>query len=154
MIPMSFLTEGFVKDREAIFPFLKRPDISTLRPSAVAQFRSRLRQVEEEFLGKSSGPFMNGSQISMADIHVVWPLRWALSNFGLGDKEGCGKGDFPKVYRMIESLPEAKPEVLGAEKTQEAIRGAEYSAKGKLELEKGDAYGIAEGTMVNVESFE
>lgn len=147
------LTEGFVKDREAIFPFLTRPDLKTLRPSAVAQFRARLKQVEEEFLAGSKGPFIGGEEISVADVHVVWPLRWAFSSLGLGEKEGCGKDSFPKVWKLIESLPEAKPEVLSTETVKEKILGSGYSAK-ELDVPQGDPYEIAKGTAVTVESFE
>ncbi|KAF2167960.1 hypothetical protein M409DRAFT_65989 [Zasmidium cellare ATCC 36951] len=154
MIPSEMLTEGFVKDREAIFPFLTRPDLKTLRPSAVAQFRSRLRQVEEEFLAGSAGPFIGGSEISLADIHVVWTLRWALKNLGIGEKEGAGREQFPKVWKLVESLPEAAPEVLDASTVKKRILGSEYTAKGPVEVEAGDAYGIEKGASVNVESFD
>ncbi|KAK4495763.1 hypothetical protein PRZ48_013031 [Zasmidium cellare] len=154
IIPSELLTEGFVKDREAIFPFLTRPDLKTLRPSAVAQFRSRLHQVETEFLKGSSGPFIGGSEISLADVHIVWPLRWAIKNLGLGEKDGVGPKDFPKVYKLIESLPEAKPEVLDASTVKDQILGSEYTAKGPTEVEKGDALGLEKGTSVNVESFD
>lgn len=154
LIPIQVLSPDFVKDRKSIFPIVERPDLKTLRPSALAGFKSRLREVEEDFLGNSSGPFINGDKISLADIHIVWPLRWALNDLGAANDVGTGKSDFPKVWRMIESLPQVSPEVLSAEETHKAIRGGDYTSKGPTSVEKDDAYGIAAGTNVSIESFE
>ncbi|KJX99270.1 glutathione s-transferase like protein [Zymoseptoria brevis] len=154
LIPQQILSPDFVKDRETVFPIVKRPDLATIRPSALAGFQSRLREIEEDFLGKSQGPFINGEKISMADVHVAWAVRWALNDLGAGKDKGCGKEDFPKVYRLIESLPDVKPEVLSAEEAHKAIRESEYSASGPTSVMKDEALGLEAGTQVTIESFD
>jgi glutathione S-transferase len=154
LIPSQVLTPDFSKDRETIFPIVKRPDLATLRPSALAGFQSRLREVEEDFLGKSGGPFINGDKISLADIHVAWPVRWALNDLGAGKDAGCSKNEFPKVYKLLESLPQYSPKVLSADEANKAIRESNYSASGPTSVQKDEALGIASGTQVTVESFE
>jgi glutathione S-transferase len=76
LISPSRLSPAFVNDRKTIFPLIERPDFESLRPSAVAAFQSRLKQVEEVFLTNSNGPFIGGEKLSMADIHVIWSIRW------------------------------------------------------------------------------
>lgn len=153
LIPMEVLTPEFLKDREGIFPLLQRPDVATLRPSALGQFKSRMRQIENGFLA-GSGPFVNGAQVSAADIHMIWPVKWVLETLGLGKEPGFGQADFPKTYKLIESLPSYSPKVLSAEETHKTIREGEYTAQGPTEVAKDDPLGIAKGTKVNVESFE
>jgi glutathione S-transferase len=154
VLPVHNFPPEFIKDRQTIFPMLKRPDFSTLRPSALAGLKSRLREVEYGFLANSSGPFIGGEKVSLADMHVVFGIRWALKDLGAGKEPGFGKDEFPKVWRMIEGLPESRPEVLSAEQTHEKIRGAEYWAKGPTGVTEGDLLGIAAGTQVSIESFE
>lgn len=154
LIPAQVLSPEFVKDRKTVFPIVERPDLKTIRPSALASFKSRLHEVETVFLANSKGPFINGEEISLADIHIVWPLRWALNDLGAANDPGTGKDDFPKVWRLIESLPQVSPPVLSAEDTHKAIRGSEYTSKGPTTVQKDDAYGIAAGTQVSIESFE
>jgi glutathione S-transferase len=154
LIPSQVLSPEFVKDRETVFPIVKRPDLKTIRPSALAGFQSRLKELEEDFLGNSSGPFINGDKISLADVHVAWPVRWALNDLGAGQDAGCSKQDFPKVYKLIESLPEVSPKVLSAEETHKLIRGSDYYASEPTSVQKDEALGLAAGTQVTVESFE
>ena len=154
LVPLQVLTPDFVKDRETVFPILKRPDIKSLRPSGLAGFQARLRQVEDVFLANSKGPFLNGEKLSMADIHIVWPLRWALKDLGASQDPGCGKAEFPKVWKMIESLPESTPNVMPAQAVQMLLLQSEYSASAPKGIQKDEPLGIAEGTAVTVESFE
>jgi len=154
LVPPQALSPEFVKDRETIFPILKRSDLKSLRPSTLAGFQARLRQVENDFLSNSNGPFIGGDKLSVADVHVVFSIRWVLNDLGVSNEVGCSKQDFPKVWKMIESLPAAKPEVLSAEQAQKTIKESSYSAQGPVEVQKDDPLGIAKGTQVSVESFE
>jgi len=153
LVPQQALTPNFVKDRETIFPILKRSDLKTLRPSALAGFQSRCRQVEDVFLA-NGGPFINGEKLSVADVQVIFGIRWAMNDLGAANDAGCGKDAFPKLWKMIESLPVAKPDVLSSEDTIKQIRSSSYSADGPTGVMKDDPNGIAAGTQVRVESFE
>ncbi|KAK5117167.1 hypothetical protein LTR85_008935 [Meristemomyces frigidus] len=153
LIPQQALSPDFVKDRETIFPIVKRPDLKTLRPSALAGFQSRCKQVEDIFLA-NGGPFINGDKLSLADIHVVFGLRWAMNDLGAANDAGCGKDAFPKLWKMIESLPPAKPEVLSTDDMHTQIKESGYSADGPTGVMKDDAYGIEAGTNVTIESFD
>lgn len=153
LIPAPVLTDGFLKDRAAVFPFLLRPDIKTLRPSGLGQFRQRLRQVEDVFLAHG-GPFIGGNKLSVADIHVMWPIKWVLNELGAKDEPGVGKSDFPKVWKLIESLPEFGPSVITADEAAKVITAAPYTADGPTSVQPGDPLGLAAGTQVNVEQFD
>lgn len=151
-IPAAKLEPGFVADRASIFPAVKRPDFASLRPSALAEFRARCTQVEEQFLGHG-GTFIGGEQLSLADVHVVWVLRWALMSLGVAMEPGFGKEDFPRMWRLLGALPEAAPEVLGSEEAIEAVKDGEDAASG-FEVDGKDPLGIEAGAMVTVESSE
>lgn len=141
----------FVKDRETIFPVLGRPDYKTLRPSGLAEFISRLSFVENELLAKT--PFVSGEKMGVADLHVVFGIRWAFNDLGVKGEKGVGKEAFPKVWKLIESLPEVKAETIGSEEAIKAVKGADLSAK-NVSVDNGDPTGIASGTSVTVESTE
>jgi glutathione S-transferase len=75
--PQATQSEAFVKDRESIFPIIgKAVVLKSLEPIALAELKSRLKTVEEVFL--RDGPYIGGERLSMADVHVVWVLRWVL----------------------------------------------------------------------------
>ena len=150
-IPLDFLTDGFVKDRETIFPILKRPDYKSLKPSGLADFMSKMSFVENVLLKDS--PYIGGDKLSLADIHVIWGIRWGLNDLGVKGNPGVGKDDFPKVWKLIDSLPEAKPENLSSEDTIKTIKGSEYFAKAEG-IQKDDPLGFKAGTKVTVESLE
>ena len=75
--PQATQSEAFVKDRESIFPIIGKAGVlKSLEPIALAELKSRLKIVEEVFL--RDGPYIGGERLSMADVHVVWVLRWVL----------------------------------------------------------------------------
>ncbi|KAK0283779.1 hypothetical protein LTR35_006238 [Friedmanniomyces endolithicus] len=154
IIPPQALTPEFVKDRETIFPLVKRSDLKSLRPSTVAGFQSRCREVEERFLADGSGPFMNGDKLSLADIHFIWCVRWGMKDLGAANEAGCGKDAFPKLWKMIESLPPAEPEVLGSEEALKTIKESKFFADAPTSVMKGDPLGLSAGTPVTIESAE
>lgn len=153
LVPQAAVTPGFVNDRKTIFPMLERPDFFELRPSAVAAFRQRCLEAENEFLAKG-GPFINGDKISVADIHVIFGIKWALMDLGAAQEPGLGKADLPKLWKMLESLPEVKPEVLSSEETIKTIKGGSYFAQSPTTNMKNDPTAIKPGSAVSVESVE
>ncbi|CAK1359934.1 uncharacterized protein RHO25_003282 [Cercospora beticola] len=158
LIPLEILTPEFVKDRGTIFPSLGRSDIKTLRPSGLAQFKARLAEIETQILS-GAGPFINGSQIGLADIHVFWPIGWALTDLGLNKEPGLDASSYPKIFKLLDSLPKpedikAKAKSLSAEEAHKIIMTGDYSAQESYAVEHDNTYGIVAGTTVAVESFD
>ena len=86
----------------------------------------------------ANGQFIGGSKLSVADIHAIWGLRWGLNAMdsnppGLGAQKepGLGKDSFPKVWRLIESLPANLEGIM-----------------------KDDPTGLKAGTQVTIDSLE
>ncbi|KXT10188.1 hypothetical protein AC579_8199 [Pseudocercospora musae] len=159
LIPMKVLTPDFVKDRQTIFPLLTRPDLKTIRPSGLAQFQARLAEFEHQFLSQSTpeAPFIGGSkEIGLADIHAIWPIRWALNDLGAKGDGGVGKDVYPKTWRVLEMLPETNPKpekTVSGDEAKELILGSQCTAR-ELGVGKDDAFGLESGTEVTVESFD
>ena len=151
LAPDAFLNPDFVKDRQTIFPILARKDYKTLRPSGIAEFQSRCSFVENTLLANT--PFIGGDKLSVADMHVMFGIRWALNDLGVKEEPGCGKAAFPKLWKLTESLPEAKPKTLSTEDTIKTIEGADYYAK-DVSIAKDDPLGMSAGTPVTIESTE
>lgn len=151
LIPIDVLTPDFVKDRETIFPILARPDYKDLKPSGIAELQSRLSFLENEVL--TTGTYIGGGKLSVADMHVIWGIRWVMNDLGVKNEKGLGKDAFPKVWKLIESLPEAKPETLSSEDAIKTIKGADVSAK-DVGVQEGDPLGISSGTPVTIESMD
>ena len=151
LIPHEFLTPDFINDRKTIFPILERSDVKEMRPSGIAELQSRLDYVENTLLAKS--PYIGGDKLSVADIHIVWAIRWALKGLGAEKDKEFSKDAFPKVWKWIESLPEATPEEISSEDAIKAIKGADYSA-GDVSIMKDEPLGIEGGTSVIIESVE
>ena len=150
LIPLEVLTEDFVKDRETIFPIVKRSDYKLMKPSGVAALKSRLEFIEKNVLSKY--PHISGGKLGVADVHVLWGLRWGLNDLG-AKKEGLGPDAFPKLWKLIESLPEPKPETISSEDAIKTIKDSELSA-GSVSVAKDDPLGIEEGASVTIESVE
>ncbi|KAF2765831.1 hypothetical protein EJ03DRAFT_330670 [Teratosphaeria nubilosa] len=147
------LPKEFINDRATIFPSIKRPDAATLRPSGLASLKARMMQVENEFLG-AGGPFIHGSKISLADIHVAWPFRWVLFQLQVRREPGFGPQDFPKVYKLLESLPKPAPKNLKVEEVHSTIRGASYWAQSPGGVAQGDPLRLKTGMEVKIEDFD
>lgn len=151
LVPLEVLTDDFVKDRETIFPIIKRSDYKLLKPNGLAAMRSRLDFVEKKVLAKY--PHVSGGKLGVADVHVLWGLRWGLKDLGAEKEPSLGKDAFPKFWKLVESLPESKPETLSSEDAIKAIKEAELTA-GHVGVLKDDPLGIEEGTNVTIESLE
>lgn len=151
LIPQEFLSPDFVKDRETVFPVVKRPDYASTRGSGVSELQSRMSFLENEVLTK--GTYINGDKLSVADIHVIWPMRWCLMDLNAKQEKQLGKEKFPKIWKMIESLPESKPEALDGEAAKKIILAAGQLKKSQGVI-KDDPLGLDAGTEVTVESME
>lgn len=151
LIPLEVLTDDFVKDRQTIFPILKRSDYKLLRPSGVAALKSRLEFLEKKVLSKF--PHVSGGKLGVADVHALWGLRWGLRDLGAQKEPGLGKEVFPKFWKLVESLPECKPETISGEEAGKMIKESELTA-GDVSVAKDDPLGIEEGANVTIESLE
>ncbi|OJD29548.1 glutathione s-transferase [Diplodia corticola] len=151
-VPAKFSNPSFRRDRETIFPVLGRPDLESLRPSAVGGVVSMLGVIENEFLG-GGGQYLGGDEPSMADVYVAPLVRWALQTIGLGDEAGMTKEDFPRVHSWVSRLPVVQPEAISALEAEVLILEAEYSEE-KADVPQADPLGIAAGEEVSVESAD
>ncbi|KAK0644873.1 hypothetical protein DIS24_g8431 [Lasiodiplodia hormozganensis] len=152
-VPAKFMNPSFKRDRETIFPVLGRPDLDTLRPSALGSIISLLAVIENDFLGHG-GQYIGGDKPSVADVYVAPIVRWTLLSIGLGDEPGLGKGDFPRVHSWVSSLPIVQAEeVLSGEEAAEFILESEYSEE-KPDVPSDDPLCIAAGSKVSVESAD
>lgn len=152
-MPTAALTQEFIKDRETIFPGLNNPSYGDLRPSGLAEMKAKFQIIENDFLGKSSGPFVTGEKFGIADLHAGWAVGWALKAIGLAQEPGFGESDFPRIYKWVASWPKAEYSDLGKEKVWETIKSAEYTAE-DIGVNDKDPLGISAGTAVTVENSD
>lgn len=146
------LGEVVVNDRKTIFPIVERPDFESLRPSRLAELQSRCAYVEDVLLAK--GPYVGGDKLSVADVHVICIFRWALNDLGVKGEPGFGESDFPKLWTLIECLPQSKPEKeLNGEEAVKMIQEAEYLVT-STGVDSNDPLSMSVGTPVTVESME
>lgn len=153
LLPEQAMTPGFVKDRETIFPLLAKPQLlKSLQPTALAELKSRLSHVEDVLLADSQ--YIGGDKLSVADIHVIWALRWVLLDLGAAKRfSGLDKQAYPKVWRLIESLPKPNGEKASKDTAIPAILKADLS-RPSVSVSKDDPLGIAQGAAVVVESAD
>jgi len=151
LFDLTQIPEAFIRDREGLFPTFRRPDFADHRPSALASAKAALDVVGNEFLGNSA--WIGGDNISLADVHVSWVVRWLLEGVGLGKVEGFGEEDFPKIYKWLAKLPGKEAEVLSAEDATNSLLKAEYFSS-NLSVDPKDALGLSEGTLVSVETVD
>jgi len=156
LVPHALNTPAFVKDRQTIYPFLARADFTTLRESGVADLYSRLDYLENVAL--EHGAYIGGAELSVADIHALWGVRWDLHGLesqppGLGATESIlGKEEFPKVWRLLESLPLPAPKVISFEEAKEKIFQSGYFSTLESVWEK-EPTGIKAGAEVTVDTL-
>jgi glutathione S-transferase len=76
--PQALDDKTFVEDRATIFPLIAQPEVvKSLELPALGELKSRLSTVEDVFL--ADGPYIGGDKISVADVHVIWVIRWVLT---------------------------------------------------------------------------
>jgi glutathione S-transferase len=153
IVPTAALTPEFIKDRVTIFPALDNPKYGELRPSGLAEMKAKFHIIENDFLGKSSGPFIAGEKFGLADLHTGWAVGWSLKAIGLDQESGFGEADFPRIYKWVSSWPTPQYTDRPQEQVWRAIKGAEYTAK-DIGVNDQDPLGIKAGTNVTVENSD
>lgn len=141
---------GLVQDRATIFKDVARPDHATLRASAMSELKSLLDILEFEMLADRD--YVNGYALTIADINVVFVVRWALFELQFGQTPGLGSSDLPRVYAWISRIPLPKVEdKISAEEVSAYILGPQAP---QLSLSETDLHGIPAGTKVVVETVD
>ncbi|USW54474.1 Putative glutathione S-transferase domain superfamily [Septoria linicola] len=160
LAPSALMTPAFVTDRKTIYPLLARSDFNTLRPSALADLISRLTYLEHTVFPHSPGPFLFGAEVTVADIHAFWGVRWDLQasdanppGMGAGVTEPqVSREKFPRVWRMIDALPLPKAKIISFAEARGKIEASTYFS----ELESVQVDGptrIKQGADVTVDAL-
>ncbi|KAK5089155.1 hypothetical protein LTR05_003379 [Lithohypha guttulata] len=159
-LPVVFLTPELIKERHDLFPVFGKDNYKALRPSAMAELKSFLAMIENDFLAESTNqePYINGSKCGIADIHAVWIPKFALQTLKYGTEEpGFSKTDFPKVHRWIEQFPEHVPEKEAPKVDEEAARQlifeSQYAAQ-EVGVDENDPTGLKKGQRVYVQTSD
>ncbi|KIY03549.1 uncharacterized protein Z520_00240 [Fonsecaea multimorphosa CBS 102226] len=151
LVPMKMISTEFLKDREELFSVFNRPDYEELRPSALAEFRQMLDDVENDFL--ANGPWIGGDKCSIADIHASWMIKMVLQTMDIQTEPGFSAEDFPKVHAWINGLPlhtaENDADKISAEDAKERILSSGYAAE-DIGIDPADPNGLQAGTHVSV----
>ncbi|KAF9700844.1 hypothetical protein EKO04_001068 [Ascochyta lentis] len=153
VVPTAALTPEFIKDRRTIFPAVENPNHSELRPSGLAEMKSKFHIIERDFLGKNPGPFIAGAKFGLADLHAGWAVGWVLNALGVGRESGFSSQEFPRIYNWISTWPTPEYKDLAQEDVWDAVRTAEYTAK-DVGVNEDDPLGIKAGTHVTVENSD
>lgn len=87
-------------------------------------------------------------------------MRWALyggdSNppgLGASKEKGLGKDEFPKVWKLIESLPESAEKNVSSEEGHKAIESSLLTARNEG-VDPTEPTGIQAGKNVTIDSLE
>lgn len=153
LLHVDKLPRPLLEDRRDFVPLLLRSDFATLALSARAELHSRMTYLEETILADS--PYAHGDKLSVADVHIISPIRSALFGLaGMKDVVGFGQKDFPKIWYIINSLPEEKDvQVLsGDEAVNQILQGKAHTEEPTVT--EPDPSGLARDTNVTVESAE
>lgn len=114
LLPVQALTPQFVSDRETIFPLLAHPErLKAQQPIALADLKSRLAWVEDVYLADRK----EGAPLSLADIHIIWALRWVLQDLGMISSHTNShpfSTDGTSPHRCSEALPPPRPKQVPA----------------------------------------
>ena len=99
-------------------------------------------------------------KLSVADIHAIWGVRWGLyamdanpPGLGASKEKGLGKDEFPKVWKLIESLPESAGKTVSSEEGLKTVEGSLLTARNEG-VDSSEPTGIAEGKKVTIDSLE
>ncbi|KAF1988664.1 hypothetical protein K402DRAFT_462034 [Aulographum hederae CBS 113979] len=152
LVPVSVFGEGFLRDRESIFPVLKRPDFEHLGPTALGEWMNVLDIVENQFLA-SETPFIGGDKCSLADIHVAWIINWVMVTHKIGRKPGFGPEIFPRTHAWLGRFPKPEYSTISEKEAKETILGSRYIFP-SVEVHEADPLGKWADTNVCVETID
>lgn len=147
------MTPERLKDRVTVFPILARPDIATLKPSALAEWRCIFDVVQNEFLAATPGVSIGGDSICLGDIHVAWLFQWVLRLVGLEKEPGFGEADWPGIYAWLAALPQPEFPEVESETALRTILASSYNAD-CIGIDERDPTGLAAGEEVSIESSD
>ncbi|KAK3680049.1 hypothetical protein LTR78_000426 [Recurvomyces mirabilis] len=153
-VPAELITEDLGKDRKDLFPVFARKDFATLRQNGLSELRSLLDTAEHEFLSGNK-PYINGQDLSLADIHANWMIKWAFATIGVAKEAGFDKSSYPKTHAWCEATPTHDDEIqkdafLSAEEASKQILGSEY-ALSDIGVDSTDPLGFKGGEDVAIE---
>lgn len=155
LVPAKMVSKEMKEDRKELFAVFSRPDYESLRPSALAEFRQMLDIVETDFIGQ--GPWIGGSQCSIADIHASWMIKMVLQTMGVEKEPGFSKQDLPKVHAWIDGLPmhdeDHAADKISAADAKRRIFASTYVAK-DIGVDPNDPTRLTAGTLVSVETTD
>lgn len=159
-LPVVFLSPELIKERHDLFPVFGKSNYAQLRPSAMAELKSFLQMIEDDFLKDATddAPYINGAKPGVSDIHAVWIPKFALQTLKYGTEEpGFSKADLPKVHRWVEAfpehIPENEPQKLDEKAAHEQILGSQYAAK-EIGVDEKDPTGLKKGQKVYVQTSD
>jgi hypothetical protein len=104
------------------------------------------------------GPYIGGDKLSVADIHAIWGVRWDLHGAesqppGLGATEPVlGRDHFPKVWKLLDSLPLPDPKVIRFEEAKQKIRSSSFFSQSEAVWDL-EPTGIKAGASVTVDTL-
>jgi glutathione S-transferase len=116
-----------------------------------------MSHLEETVLRDS--PYIGGEKLSVADIHAIWGVRWDLHSeesqppgLGAGTEPAVSRDKFPKVWRLIDSLPASHGKTIPFEVAKNKIEASSYTSDVEG-VQEGEPTGIKAGTQVTVDSL-
>ncbi|EMC97873.1 hypothetical protein BAUCODRAFT_146481 [Baudoinia panamericana UAMH 10762] len=154
-VPASLISKDLAKDRANLFPVFAREDFGTLKQNGLSELRSLLTTAENEFLGDGKGPFIDGAECGLADVHAMWMIKWALHTISVAKEPGFDEQAFPKVHRWCNALPIHDDEIqkdqfVSAEEATKQILACEYACP-DVGVDAADPLQLKEGEGVAVE---
>jgi hypothetical protein len=117
-------------------------------PNSLGEFKAYLTVLERDLL-RSSVPFLEGSSLSMADLHVAWAVQAGLDSLAILNLPGFDLTFFPRVQAWLERLPKPQPETIDGSEAIEMIKSAStvasdlgFDPDDSMQLQKGDIVAI------------
>jgi len=156
----------FLRDRADLLggkDLLSRETRAGARPQATIAVRGLFEFLETTLLGDGRTWVLGKEGPNMADVEVVWLLRWLTAPPGGLEGTGLDQKSFPKVFAWIgrfgeavkaaEKGPSGKPETISGEQAAAAVVGAPYNdAEGEVDESDpvAQALGLKKGQPVQL----
>jgi glutathione S-transferase len=156
LVPKELNSKQLQEDRMSLFKVFAAENYEELRPSALAEFRAVLDDVENEFLGDGRR-FVGGERLSVSDLHAMWMIKWALQTIGVDKEPGFGKEDWPRVYAWIDGVKKhdeaGEAESVSHDDAKRVLLSSEHAAK-EVVVDSKDPTGLKKGQRVSVGSSD
>ena len=122
---------------------LDRPTLGSDMSNSLAEFKAYLKVLEGDHL-KDDEPFLEGENLSMADIHVAWAVQATFEALEILQMRDFDKNAFPKTQAWIQRLPVPQPKTISMREAAEHINSAE-DARAILEVDRNDPTNLERG---------